>query len=126
MKSFFVAISIFLVLILSGIAFNFCLNGTSKELLKSCEEISADINEEKMRDAYDKAAELSEYIDGKKPLLSSILDHGNIDEIEEQISDLLGFAEQNDVVDAAVSVKKLNHMFEHLPENYSLTLQNIL
>ena len=126
MKSFFIAVSIFLVLILSGAAFNFCLNGTSKELLKSCEEINTSIKEEKMEDAYSKAEKLSEYIDGKKPLLSSILDHGNIDEIEKQISELLGFAEQNDVINAAVSVKKLNHMFEHLPENYALTLQNIL
>ena len=126
MKSFFVALSIFLVLILSGTAFDFCLNRTSKELLKSCEEIRENIKEGKMTEAYDKAAALSEYIDSKKPLLSSILDHGNIDEIEEQISELLGFAEQNDVIDAVVSIKKLRHMFEHLPENYALTLQNIL
>lgn len=126
MKSFFIALSIFLALILSGAAFDFCLNSTSKELLKSCEEIRVDIEKKKMKEAADKAAELSEYIDSKKPLLSSILDHGSIDEIEKQISELLGFSEQNDLVDAIVSVKKLNHMFEHLPENYSLKLQNIL
>ena len=126
MKSFFIAVSIFAVLIFCGNAFDFCLNGTSKELLKSCEEISTDIKEEKMQDAYQKAEKLSEYIDTKKPLLSSILDHGSIDEIEEQISELLGFAEENDVIDAVVSIKKLKHMFEHLPENYALTFQNIL
>lgn len=126
MKSFIIAMSIFAVLVISGIVFNFCLNGTSENLLKSCEEISDDIKKEQMKEAYDKSKELSEYIDGKKPLLSSILDHSNIDEIEKQISELMGFTEQNDVTDAVVSVKKLKHMFEHLPENYGVKFQNIL
>ena len=126
MKSFIIAMSIFAVLVISGIVFNFCLNGTSENLLKSCEEISDDIKNEQMQEAYDKSKELSEYIDGKKPLLSSILDHSNIDEIEKQISELMGFTEQNDVTDAVVSVKKLKHMFEHLPENYGVKFQNIL
>lgn len=126
MKSFIIAMSIFAVLIASGIGFNFCLNNTSERLLRSCEEISDDIEEAKMQEAYAKSKELSEYIDGKKPILSSILDHSSVDEIEKQISEVIGFAGQNDVIDAVVSVKKLKHMFEHLPENYSLRLQNIL
>ena len=126
MKSFIVAASIFAVLILSGAAFDFCLNNTSKELLASCEEISSNIDGEKMQEAYDKAKRLSEYIDSKKPLLSSILDHSNIDEIEKEVSGLLGYTEQQDKTNAVVSIKKLNHMFEHLPENYFLSLQNVL
>lgn len=126
MKSFFIAVAIFAVLILSGAAFNFCLNGTSKELLKSCEEINDRIDERNLLAAYDETKALSEYIDGKKPLLSSILDHGNIDEIEKEISGLLGYSEQGDATNATVCIKKLKHMFRHLPENYALTLQNIL
>lgn len=126
MKSFLTAVSIFLVLTVSGIAFDFCLNGTSKELLKSCEEINSLIEEERVQEAYDETKTLSEYIDGKKPLLSSILDHSSIDEIEKEISELLGYSQKGDITNSSVSVKKLEHMFRHLPENYGIKLQNIL
>lgn len=126
MKSFFIAMAIFAVLIIGGMAFNYSLNATTEELLKSCEDIENDIKEENMQAAYDKEKELSEYIDGKKPLLSSILDHSNIDEIEKEISELLGYTEQNDAEYASVSVRKLRHMFNHLPENYAIRLQNVL
>ena len=126
MKSFVIAMSIFAVLIVGGMAFDYSLNATTEELLSSCEEIDKNIREDKLKAANEKEKQLSEYIDGKKPLLSSILDHSNIDEIEEQISELLGFTEQNDAENAVVSIRKLEHMFNHLPENYALTLQNVL
>ena len=126
MKSFFVAILIFAGLIVSGFAFNSCLNDTSQRLLKSCEEIRGKVESESFEDAYKSAEELSEYIDRQKPLISSILDHSSIDDIEKEISDLLGYTENKDKVNSIVSLKELEHMFEHLPENYSLTLQNIL
>lgn len=126
MKSFIVAMSIFAVLVVGGMAFNYSLNATTEELLKSCEGIENSIKSGKIDEAYDKGQKLSEYIDGKKPLLSSILDHSNIDEIEEQISELVGYTEQNETEYALVAIKKLEHMFNHLPENYALTLQNVL
>ena len=126
MKSFFVAIAILAVLIISGISFDLCLNDTSEKLLKSCEEISNDIRDTKFERAYERTEALSEYIDNKKPLLSSILDHSNIDEIEKEISTLSGYTEKGDMVNSVVSIKNLKHMLEHLPQNYALRLQNIL
>jgi hypothetical protein len=126
MKSFIAAMSIFTILIVGGYAFNLCLNSTSQRLLESCEEINVDVANGDFEDAYKKAEELSEYIDGEKPLISSILDHSSIDDIEKEISDLLGYTENKDKVNSIVSLKELEHMFKHLPENYSLTLQNVL
>ena len=126
MKSFFIAMSVLAFLIASGIAFDNCLNNTSKTLLESCEKIDGDIRDTKFESAYRHTEALSEYIDGRKPLLSSILDHSSIDEIEKEISTLLGYTEKGDEVNSVVSIKNLKHMLEHLPENYSLALQNIL
>lgn len=126
MKSFITAMIIFFLLIFFGIAFNNCLNDVSENLIENAEKISGFIEDGKFDQAGDGAEKLSRYIDEKKPLLSSILDHGNIDEIEKEISGLLAYSEQTDKINAAASVKKLKHMFEHLPENYVLELQNIL
>lgn len=126
MKSFFVAVAIFAVLLLSGFAFNSCLDSTSEKLLESFEQISAQVENGDFEGANRHAEELSEYVDNKKPLMSSILDHGNIDEIEKEISGLLGYTENQDKANSEVCLKKLEHMFKHLPENYKLRLQNIL
>ncbi|MBR4723560.1 MAG: DUF4363 family protein [Clostridia bacterium] len=126
MKSFIGAMLIFAILLVSGFAFNSCLNSTSDRLLRSCENISGKVKTEDFEAAYKSAEELSKYIDGKKPLISSILDHGSIDDIETEISELLGYTENKDKINSIVSLKKLAHMFEHLPENYSVKLQNIL
>ena len=126
MKSFFVAMVIFAVLVASGIAFNFCLNGTANKLLEDCERIDKYIEDGNFESAHTDAEGISEYIDGKKPLLSSILDHSNIDQIEQEVSELLGYTKEENRVNSVVSVKKLQHLIEHLPENYALRLQNIL
>lgn len=126
MRSFVVAMLIFAFLIAGGVAFNFCLDETSEKLTEGCETIREQVEKENFANAYKKAEELSEYIDRQKPLMSSILDHGNIDEIEREISELLGYTENGDTVNSIVSLKELEHMFKHLPENYALTLQNIL
>lgn len=126
MKSFFVAVAIFALLLISGFAFNYCLDSTSQKLLGSFEQISAQVENGDFEGANSLAKELSEYIDNKKPLMSSILDHGNIDEIEKEISGLLGYTENKDKANSEVCLKKLEHMFNHLPENYRLRLENIL
>lgn len=126
MKSFFVAVAIFAVLVASGIAFDLCLNDTTETLLEYCDKIADDIGDTKFKDAYRHTEALAEYIDRKKPLLSSILDHSNIDEIEKEISTLSGYTQKCDTVNSVVGVKNLKHMLKHLPENYSLKLQNIL
>lgn len=126
MKSFFIAISIFAVLLLSGFVFDFCLDATSEKLLEDFERISQQVEKEDFKGANSGAEELSKYIDEKKPLMSSILDHGNIDEIEKEVSGLLGYTENQDKTNSEVCLKKLEHMFNHLPENYKLRLENIL
>lgn len=126
MKSFFVAVAIFAVLIVSGLAFNACLDNTSENLLASFEQISKVVKSGDFENANGLAKEMSEYIDKKKLLMSSMLDHENIDEIEKEISGLLGYTENQDKANSEVCLKKLEHMFKHLPENYKLKVQNIL
>ena len=126
MKSFFVAMAILLALIISGLAFNTCLNGTANTLLANCGKINNEIEAENFEGAYQDAEAISEYIDENKGLLSSILDHSNIDQIEQEVSELLGYTKKQDLVNSVVSIKKLTHLIEHLPENYALRLQNIL
>ena len=126
MRSFLTAMTILAVLIAGGLSFDYCLNDTTNTLILSCDKIDENIRDSKFEEANSKASELSEYIDKKKPLLSSILDHSAIDEIEKEISTLLGYTEKADPVNSVVGIKNLKHMLKHLPENYTLKLQNIL
>lgn len=126
MKTFWAAIVIFAALIGGGIAYNISLDNLSGRLLDTAEEIELAINKGDFETANKRAGGLGEYIDKQKPLFASILNHENIDEIEQNISELLGYTGGEKLVEAQVSIKKLSHLFEHLPENYRLELQNIL
>ncbi len=126
MKTFWAAMIIFVGIIAGGIALNVCLDNLSSELYDRTKEIGDMVEEENFETAYKKSKEMSEFIDGKKPLLASVLDHENIDEIEDGISELLGYTKRKDLTEASVRVRKLEHLLEHLPKNYQLELQNIL
>jgi len=126
MKTFWGAILILAILVGAGVASNICLDRLSDELLDATSKINDDVESENFEKAYEKAEDLSEFIDKKKTLMASILNHENINDIEEVISDLLGYTKKSDITEASVSVKKLEHLFEHLPENYRLQLQNVL
>lgn len=126
MKTFWASMIILAVLIGGGIASNSCLDRLSKQLLNTTEEVSEFIDNEEFDKANEISKEMSDFIDKKKPLLASILNHENIDDIEQNISELMGYTKGEKLVESQVSAKKLKHMFQHLPENYRLELQNVL
>lgn len=80
----------------------------------------------------DNASALSEiekligYIDEKRTILASTIDHKLIDDIEVCLAEIRGLAEQDEAALALTKCRRLEHLIQHLPTNYSLSLQNIL
>ncbi|MDD6214078.1 MAG: DUF4363 family protein [Firmicutes bacterium] len=126
MKSFVTAMSIALIIVIGGIAFNICINDLSDELIDTCEKITEHLNDRDFSAASKQILEMSEFIDRKKLIFASVLNHENIDEIELCVSELQGYTDSKYLVEALVRCKKLKHLFEHLPSNYRVTMHNIL
>ena len=118
--------SIALIIVIGGIAFNICINDLSDELIVRCEKITDLLSGSDFSGASEQISEMSEFIDRKKLIFASVLNHESIDEIELCVSELQGYSDNKYLVEALVRCKKLTHLFMHLPANYRVTMHNIL
>lgn len=126
MKTFLTAMVIAAMLVVGGIAFNVCIDGISQELTAECDAITGLLTAEEFSSAAERIEALSDYIDRKKIILASVINHESIDDIELCISEIEGYTDCKMSAEALVRCRKLAHLFRHLPANYSITLQNIL
>lgn len=126
MKSFITAMAIAVIIVGGGIVYNICIDRISEDFRERCEKITEEIQNGNYREAVRDAGDLSEYMDKKKTLLASIINHENIDDIEMCITELKEYAQNAEAAEAMVRCRKLEHLFEHLPANYSIKPQNIL
>ena len=126
MKTFITAMVITAALVGGGIWFNYSIDAVADELITECEEITELIDTGDFETAAKGIAEIKEYVDKKKIVLASIINHENIDEIELCISELEGYTESGILAEARVRCKKLQHLLKHLPANYKVKAQNIL
>lgn len=126
MKSFWVAIVVAVLLIGGGILFNKNIDHVTRELAEKEEKITRLIEKESYDGAEKEIEDLKKYIDDKMIVLASVVDHKNIDEIELCVSEIEGYTKEEYKAHALTKCKKLEHLINHLPINYSVTLQNIL
>lgn len=126
MKSFITAVIIAAMLAGGGIALNMCISGISERMEDECGEILRLIEEGDYAQAKERAAAISEYIENKKIVLASTLNHENIDDIELCITELESYTENKIFAESIMRCKKLKHLFRHLPANYAITAENIL
>ena len=123
MKTFFFAAAIGIALIVGGMFFDSCIKDFSNEMLDGCEVLEEKI---KVGDASATATDIETFLNRKKTLLASIINHENIDEIEACITEIKGYVESGDMNEATVRCEKLKLLVARLPMEYGLSLQNIL
>lgn len=126
MKSFWTAIAIAVLLIGGGILFNMNIDHVTDELAEKEKKITELIEKESFNDAKKEIDGLKQYIDDKMIVLASVVDHKNIDDIELCVAEIEGYAKEGSQIHALTKCKKLEHLINHLPINYSISLQNIL
>ncbi len=126
MRTFIIAVIIAVLLVGGGLIFNFSIDGIADELMAECDKISEQIEKDRFDEASENISKMEEYMDDKKTILASIINHENIDDIELCISELKGYADKKIAIEAHVRCRKLKHLLEHLPANYTITLQNVL
>lgn len=109
-----------------GIAFNIGIRSISDSFTAGCDKINAAAANGDFDAALEEISGLSDAVKKRKTVLAAVINHENIDEIEVCISELSGYVENGDRTETAVHCLRLRHLLEHLPENYSVTAQNIL
>jgi len=123
MKTFFGAVLIGVLLVAGGIYFDQCIENFSMEMLAESELLGQKVSLGKGEEVVDS---MNNYLNKKKILLASIINHDSINQIETCITELKEYIIQKDEKEASVRCEKLKHLLERLPMEYGVSLQNIL
>lgn len=126
MKTFVFAMCIAVITILGGILFNMQIDKSAKIMTEQEHHISSHLAAGDAKAALGEIEKLIGYIDEKRTVLASTIDHKVIDDIEVCLAEIRGFTEESEFSLALAQCRRLEHLIRHLPTNYSLSLQNIL
>lgn len=126
MRSFIISLVI-AVLIVGGTVFStYRIEVVSRKILDDNKKVVDAVNEEDYKKAKDLAQHMAEYVDDKKMSLSLIMDHGDLDKIEQGVAELQGYIEGEAKFDSIAKCKFLDVLIRHLPRNYKLKIENVL
>ena len=123
MKTFFGAVVIGVLLIVGGVFFDLCIKNFSYEIMEKNKIVETDIFSP---EALEKVEEIEKGLENKRILLASIINHGSIDDIETCVTELKGYLCEGNYIEATVRCQKLMLLLERLPNQYGVSLQNIL
>ena len=126
MRSFIISLVI-AVLIVGGTVFStYRIEVVSRKILDDNKKVVDAVNAEDYKKAKDLAQHMAEYVDDKKMSLSLIMDHGDLDKIEQGVAELQGYIEGEAKFDSIAKCKFLDVLIRHLPRNYKLKIENVL
>lgn len=126
MKSVITVIIMAAALIGGGIIYMNRLHSVSEELIRMNGEIEEAVKNDRFDDASYKIDELYGYLDEKEPYFEAFGDHEELDKIKMNLAELDEYIAADYKTDAAAKVKVLDFLFNHLPKNYQLKMENIL
>lgn len=126
MRSFIVSMIILGVIIAGSIfSVNYIENITDSMAEKNS-QIAEALNNNDFYSAQTLVNELDKYIREKRTVLSTVIDHNCLTTIEVYVSELKQYTAGEIRHDALVKSAALDKLFEELPKNYKLNMENIL
>ena len=126
MKGVIVSLFIAAALIAGSIAYTNHIDNVSQQLGKINGQIMQSLENGDFDIAGDGIKRLGEYLDKNRTVLAATGNHEEFDKIEMNISELTAYTDGMHQTDAISSCRVLSFLFEHLPKNYEIKLENIL
>lgn len=126
MKGVIVAIVISAAIVCGSFLYTNRIMGISDELLAISEKVGEELQRENYAAALDGVGRIEGYIREKRIFFSVTNNHTRIDDIEMNIKKLEGYIAEGDKNDAIAHNNQISVMIEHLPEDYKVTVGNIL
>lgn len=126
MKSFIASIIIAVILVSGSLFFVSSIERFSEKLSVDIEEMVSALEAEDYGAAGRLVENMEEYVDREKLNLAAILDHTQLDKIENDIAELKGFVECRVKHDAIAKCRVLDVQIRHMPKNHKVKIENIL
>ena len=126
MKSFIISLAIAALLLCGSFFYMMRLENISDELHEINAEITEALKNEDYKLAQDKIPELERAISDYELFCAALENHEHIDTMESTIAELKIYTEGHHQSDALAKSNVLEFLFNHLPKNSRLRLENIL
>lgn len=126
MKGVIISVCIAAVIVAGSIAYTNHMESVSQELAEINERIMEYLEDMDYDEAHGETERLMEYLDKNRTILAATGNHEELDKIEMNISEMSGYINGKQQTDAISRCKVLDFLFEHLPKNYQMKLENIL
>ena len=123
MKTFISAVIIGILLVSASTISDRCIKGFSDEMININKSI---IEDGKKEDAQSSVLKMEKLLKERRIILAGIINHISLDEIENCITEIKGYASEGDEKEAKVRSHKLALLLKRLPEEYGVSIQNIL
>lgn len=126
MKSMIAVLVMTAVLAAGGIWYMNKLNDVAEDLSGINDEVREEIENRRYKSASQKIDELYGYLDDEERYFEAFSDHEELDKIRMTLSELEEYTDAGAGTEALAKTNVLEFLFEHLPKNYRLRLENIL
>lgn len=126
MKSVVISIFIAISIVIGSVAYGNHMQKVSDTLVSLNDGLISEIYKENYSAAEDILDNIMEYINSQRTVLSVTDDHEVLNKIEININELYSYIKGEQKIDALSKCGGLKALFEHLPNNYELRLENIL
>lgn len=126
MKGVIISACIAVALVAGSLVYTSHIKSVSAELGAINDRVMLQLIKEDYEGASGEIGHLVDYLNDHRTLLAATGDHADFDKIEMNISEMEGYTNGRQKIDAMSKCKVLAFMFEHLPKNYEMKLENIL
>ena len=126
MKGVIISLCIAIVLVVGSIAYTNHIDSVSEEFAQMNQRVIEALEAEDYETAKTETEKMEKYLDKKSTVLAATGNHEELDNIEMNLSELSGYVDGGKQTDALAHCNVLGFLFEHLPKNYKLKLENIL
>ena len=126
MKSVFVALGIGFAIVIGSLAYTEHLENVSEQLLIYNRELTERLKQEDLKKAEESLDIIEGFLQQRRTVLDSMGKHGNLDEIEKNMIELRSYIECNAIKEAMTKNKSLEFLFDDLPRNFHVRIENIL
>ena len=126
MKSFITSLVIAAFIVAGSIAYGMHIDKISSELVTINAQLTHAIEDKDFAQAEEIANEVQSYFNKKRAMLGATDNHEVLDKIEINLQELFSYVEGSQQTDALSRCRVLGYLYEHLPKNYKLRLENIL
>lgn len=126
MKSLVISLVIAITIVGASILYQAHLNSVSKELISKNDKIEESIKKGDYIAAKSLTDESMAYLEKQRTILAATDNHEVLDKIEMNLNELYEYIKGSQETDAMSKCSVLRFLYEHLPKNYELKLENIL